>query len=52
MSSGIASVIKEFFWCDNADQKVGAMASEIIYLRMQVEALQEKLAQKPPGQGR
>ena len=49
MSSGIASVIKEFFWCENADQKVGAMASEIIYLRMHVKALQEKLAQKHQG---
>ena len=49
MSSGINSVIKEFFWCENADQKVGAMASEIIYLRMHVKALQEKLAQKHQG---
>ena len=49
MSSVTTSVIKEFSWCENADQKVGAMASEIIYLRMHVKALQEKLAQKPQG---
>ena len=50
MSSGITSVIKEFSWCENADQKVGAMASEISYLRMHVKALQEKLEQKLQGQ--
>ena len=47
--SNALSVIREFFWCENADQKVGAMASEISYLRMHVKALQEKLAQKPQG---
>ena len=49
MSSNLPSVIKEFSWCENADQKVGAMASEIIYLRMHVKVLQEKLEQKLQG---
>lgn len=47
--SNALSVIREFSWCENADQKVGAMASEIIYLRMHVKALQEKLAGTSPG---
>ena len=45
MAPNIPAVMKEFSWCENADQKVGAMASEIIYLRMHVKALQKKLAE-------
>jgi hypothetical protein len=45
MVPNIPAIMKEFSWCENADQKVGAMASEIAYLRIHVKALQQKLAE-------
>ena len=41
----ITSILSEFAWCENADQKVGAMAAEIRHLRTMIEDLQHDAKQ-------